>query len=404
MKLVFDVPLGLDIGLSKPFKQDATLLAAGIGATVAGASALQSNVTANTNSRLGRDYARWAVHQQEAENERARMWQHGESDIARRWEEEMYNQYNSPSAMMRQYREAGLNPYLGASGQTGQGMGTAAPMQGPGASGISPASFNQYQPDLSGLSAIGRDLVQATGVSSQIANQQSQTLKNKLEAIRYAYDNFGPETARGLIKSLGIDAPDNMGLSNTQQIITADLMYKTQQTYKVQVEAGFIENFEKPKAEAMTKSLNKQVDEMQARIDLYKTQGRLNDAKAYEVGSEVARNFAQAGLFNAQSGQINTLLKYVRASAAVSLSVGLMDMYTQLADFIGDTGKRNYIMSPEGQSRREWNYKQSPEGNYVNSFMSGFMKNVPISVWQSRDYNFYQPRNLYNPSYIINNP
>lgn len=31
---------------------------------------------------------------------------------ARQWEEDMYNKYNSPSAMVRQYEEAGLNPAL----------------------------------------------------------------------------------------------------------------------------------------------------------------------------------------------------------------------------------------------------------------------------------------------------
>lgn len=31
---------------------------------------------------------------------------------ARNWEEDMYNQYNSPSALVRQYQEAGINPAL----------------------------------------------------------------------------------------------------------------------------------------------------------------------------------------------------------------------------------------------------------------------------------------------------
>lgn len=381
MKLVFNIPLGLAIGLFHPFKQDAALLAAGIGATVAGASALQNNVTANVNSRLGRDYARWAVHQQEAENERARLWQHGESDIARQWEEEMYNQYNSPSAMMRQYREAGLNPYLAASGQTGQGMGTSAPMQGSGASGVSPAPFNQYQPDLSGLSAIGRDLVQATGVSSQVANQSSQTLKNKLEAIRYAYDNFGPDTAQKLIKQLGIDVPDNMGLSNTQQIVTADLMERTQRTYKFQVESSFIENYEKPKAEALTKQLNKSVDEMQAKIDVLKTEGNLNEGRLYALGSEIARNFAQAGLFRAEAGQINSLLKYVRASAGISLASNLMNLYDQWADFDSNSGVRGMKHSDVGKFGKKAAYSMSGEFNPVVSFMQGFVNNIPAGAW-----------------------
>lgn len=37
---------------------------------------------------------------------------------ARKWEEDMYNKYNSPSALVRQYSEAGLNPALMFGGST----------------------------------------------------------------------------------------------------------------------------------------------------------------------------------------------------------------------------------------------------------------------------------------------
>ncbi len=47
-------------------------------------------------------------------NQTARM----NSRVARKWEEEMYNKYNSPSALVRQYNEAGINPALMFGGQT----------------------------------------------------------------------------------------------------------------------------------------------------------------------------------------------------------------------------------------------------------------------------------------------
>lgn len=37
---------------------------------------------------------------------------------ARNWEEDMYNKYNSPSALVRQYEDAGINPALMFGGQT----------------------------------------------------------------------------------------------------------------------------------------------------------------------------------------------------------------------------------------------------------------------------------------------
>lgn len=36
----------------------------------------------------------------------------------RQWQEDMYNKYNSPSALVRQYKEAGINPALMFGGQT----------------------------------------------------------------------------------------------------------------------------------------------------------------------------------------------------------------------------------------------------------------------------------------------
>lgn len=37
---------------------------------------------------------------------------------ARKWQEDMYNEYNSPAALVRQYQEAGINPALMFGGQT----------------------------------------------------------------------------------------------------------------------------------------------------------------------------------------------------------------------------------------------------------------------------------------------
>ena len=62
-------------------------------------------------------------HFQSDEAKVQREWLSNENQIARQWEEDMYNQYNSPSAMMQQYKEANLNPFLMANQQqVGQGM------------------------------------------------------------------------------------------------------------------------------------------------------------------------------------------------------------------------------------------------------------------------------------------
>lgn len=48
---------------------------------------------------------------------------------ARKWEEDMYNKYNSPSALVRQYQEAGINPALMFGQQTPSAPTDTAPAE-----------------------------------------------------------------------------------------------------------------------------------------------------------------------------------------------------------------------------------------------------------------------------------
>lgn len=69
-----------------------------------------------------------------------RQFQSQEAEIARDWQEQQYNQYSSPSAMVRQYQEAGLNPAL-MYGQNLQGSTGSSPTpSGSAASGSAPNS------------------------------------------------------------------------------------------------------------------------------------------------------------------------------------------------------------------------------------------------------------------------
>lgn len=53
-----------------------------------------------------------------------------QAQIARDWEEEMYNKYESPSAMVAQYQDAGLNPALMYQGASGGSIGSSAVASG----------------------------------------------------------------------------------------------------------------------------------------------------------------------------------------------------------------------------------------------------------------------------------
>ena len=58
-----------------------------------------------------------------------------QAQLARDWQEEQYNKYSSPSALVRQYEEAGLNPALVA------GVGQGATFSGSSASASSPIAM-----------------------------------------------------------------------------------------------------------------------------------------------------------------------------------------------------------------------------------------------------------------------
>lgn len=55
-------------------------------------------------------------------------WNAQQAQIARDWDEEMYLKYNSPSALMSQYRQAGLNPALMYGQNVSGNMNTAGPV------------------------------------------------------------------------------------------------------------------------------------------------------------------------------------------------------------------------------------------------------------------------------------
>ena len=69
-----------------------------------------------------------------------REFQAQQAQLARDWQEDMYNKYSSPSAMVQQYKDAGLNPALMFNnGQSvGQGFNTSSP-SGAQATLINPA-------------------------------------------------------------------------------------------------------------------------------------------------------------------------------------------------------------------------------------------------------------------------
>lgn len=136
---------------------------------------------------------------QTTENANSRAFTKRENQLGRDWEEKMWNlqnQYNSPSAMMARYREAGLNPFLNT--QVGQGAGAASPVSTPNTSSTAPIGSPGVQgaPSAIPMRAPKFDLAGALGVSANIANQNANTLKTKWDVYNSILENGDRETAK----------------------------------------------------------------------------------------------------------------------------------------------------------------------------------------------------------------
>lgn len=123
-----------------------------------------------------------------------------QNELSRDWQEKMWNlqnQYNTPSAMMQRYKDAGMNPFLSQMAQLGQGAGSAgtpassatAPMSGSAPMSGAPSSIPMVAPrfDLS---------LQDMGIASNIANQHANTQQQKWETYQYIREHVGRDAAK----------------------------------------------------------------------------------------------------------------------------------------------------------------------------------------------------------------
>lgn len=107
-------------------------------------------------------------------NRANRNFQAQQAQMARDWQEDYYNKYSSPSAMVQQFKDAGLNPAMM--------YGRGASVVGGVPSGASPAGGSSMQSDLSGLINIIPSIVQ---MKEMIDNNISQRNVNSALANYY---------------------------------------------------------------------------------------------------------------------------------------------------------------------------------------------------------------------------
>ena len=144
-------------------------------------------------------------HFQSDEAKAQRAWQQAENQRNRDWQEQMYTQYNTPSAMKQQYKDAGYNPYLMMSqNQMGNGM-SASP---PSGSGVA-AHGGSLPPG----SRLAENYLSSIGVQANAANQQAKTVQQEWETYQFIRQHVGSDAAKKYLDShpemLQSNSPDN---------------------------------------------------------------------------------------------------------------------------------------------------------------------------------------------------
>lgn len=111
--------------------------------------------------------ARYTGSQLTGAEREANRFSANQAQLEREWQEKMYNQYESPAAMMRQYAEAGLNPAL---------MYGGAGSPSPSFSGASPGSVSPT----SGFDLV-RDILDIAATKAQVKNLEADTEGKSIE-------------------------------------------------------------------------------------------------------------------------------------------------------------------------------------------------------------------------------
>lgn len=143
-----------------------------------GISSLWDKSTGSDLTNAERQTMEWNA-QQAQEN---RTFQSAEAEKARQWQEDYYNQYESPQARIRQYEDAGLNPALLYGSQLGSGSApTTSVPAGDSASVGLPSSGAGDLLSFIGQMMSMKSLINKNNADAAKANAEADNVKQKTE-------------------------------------------------------------------------------------------------------------------------------------------------------------------------------------------------------------------------------
>lgn len=174
-------------------------------------AASMSSVMASKSFHADRKFAREENEKNRQFNaeqaELARNFNAAEAEKARQFSEDFYNQYQSPSALVNQYKSAGLNPalmYNAASSPSANPSSAAA--SGPAASGSAPATPPSYSENFRNVAGSFAELTQmvraAQLLGAEKRQKQAETELALANTAKAQADTIGQQILNGYTPSL----------------------------------------------------------------------------------------------------------------------------------------------------------------------------------------------------------
>lgn len=293
------------------------------------------------------------------------------------WQEQMYNKYSSPAAMMEQYKKAGLNPYLAESGQMGSPMSSSSPSQSPGSVG-SPGIPSGSQAHVDAFQLQPIDLLGAVQVSSEVANQHAQTVRQLWETGHFIYEKFGKDAFYDFLDShpemYHSSDPDN---SPYMKQFNLKIANDTLASERAKLENGLIAKYGEEKAASEINKINQEISKivgeqnvLQTVADLNRSNVDVNSARIKDLAASVAERFAHSELMSANKDLLVANAPFITGNLALQFLRNGMITVDEFADFVGGETERTYKMSDQGKQDRltKTSVNMSPAVSWLKAY------------------------------------
>lgn len=267
-------------------------------------------------------------------NKANRRWQSAEAEKAYQRQREFFQDFQSPSAVMRQYREAGVNPnYVLQNG------GVSSPSAPSVANANTPESFDVGSQISRGSLQLGQMIQNSNLIRSQAGKNDAEAnninLKTPKELEKLGYDT---ETAKEVARLAGANQEMDLQLKNqelalkTAETATQQAMSNVYHWQALNSQFEF-ENLKPLEMQQIQTSITKdlaQVDLMVAQKHLTEQEAKLAVANIYKtymdaVSNRISANAAQTGA-NAQ--MLNAKVNLAEMPSRIDMNYSTSELNT----------------------------------------------------------------------------